>query len=205
MKNFQKFLEKPQKGFTFIEAVVMIFVLLLAFGAVVGFLTIGYQTQSYGREQTQAIEEVKRGIETMVKEIREARTGDDGSYLIEKAADYEFIFYSNIDNDSAVERVRYFLEGSNFKKGVIKPEGSPLRYPSTKEEIKIISSHVINQPPIFRYFDGNNQELPAPSRLKDTKLMKVYLVINVDPNNPPNDFVLESDVQIRNLKTNLGD
>jgi hypothetical protein len=64
---------------------------------------------------------------------------------------------------------------------------------------------VINQPPIFRYFDGNNQELPAPSRLKDTKLMKVYLVINVDPNKPPVDFVLESNVQIRNLKTNLGD
>jgi hypothetical protein len=125
--------------------------------------------------------------------------------LIEKAADYEFIFYSNIDNDSAVERVRYFLEGSNFKKGVIKPEGTPLRYPLTKEKIKIISSHVINQPPIFRYFDGNNQELPAPSRLKDTKLMKVYLVINVDPNKPPVDFVLESNVQIRNLKTNLGD
>jgi hypothetical protein len=75
----------------------------------------------------------------------------------------------------------------------------------TKEKIKIISTHVINQPPIFRYFDGNNQELPAPSRLKDTKLMKVYLVINVDPNKPPVDFVLESNVQIRNLKTNLGD
>ncbi len=30
--------------------------------------------------------------------------------------------------------------------------------------------------------------------------MKVYLVVNVDPNRPPQDFELESFVQLRNLK-----
>jgi hypothetical protein len=34
-------------------------------------------------------------------------------------------------------------------------------------------------------------------------MMKLRLAINVDPTRPPDDFVLESEVQIRNLKTNL--
>jgi len=33
--------------------------------------------------------------------------------------------------------------------------------------------------------------------------MHVFLKINVDPSRPPDDFDLESDTQIRNLKTNL--
>ena len=139
----------------------------------------------------------------MVKEIREARGGDDGSYIIEKADDFEFIFYSDIDKDELTERVRYFIEGTDFKKEVIKPQGFPINYPEENKKSFILSQYVRNQPPIFRYFDGLGVELSPPARLKDTKLMRVYLVINVDPARPPQNYELTSDVQIRNLKTNL--
>ena len=45
-----------------------------------------------------------------------------------------------------------------------------------------------------------NEITSVPARLVDTKLMKVYLVVNVNPNRPPNEFELESFVQLRNLK-----
>jgi len=45
----------------------------------------------------------------MTKELREARMGDDGSYIIEKAEDYEIVFYSDIDKDGDTEKVRYFV------------------------------------------------------------------------------------------------
>jgi len=193
-----------KKGFTLIETLVAIAVFVLAMGAVTGFIVTAYRTQSYTWQQSQTIGEARRGVETMVKEIREARFGDDGSYIIEKADDHEFIFYSDIDKDAATERVRYFVEGKDFKKGVVEPIGFPIAYPQETEKISILSQYVRNQPPIFRYFDGDQQELlPTPARLKDTKLMRVYLVINVDPNRPPQDFELTSDVQLRNLKTNL--
>ena len=58
-----------------------------------------------------------------------------------------------------------------------------------------------NVPPIFRYLDGNGNELTElPTRLKDTKVMEVYLIINIDPTRPPQDFELKSAVQLRNLK-----
>jgi len=88
-----------------------------------------------------------------------------------------------------------------FKKGVIKPVGSPPTYPSDQEKISILTSYVRNVPPIFEYFDSQGNKITEyPARLVDTKLMKVYLVVNVDPNRPPQDFELESSVQLRNLK-----
>ena len=89
-----------------------------------------------------------------------------------------------------------------FKKGVINPVGDPPTYPSDEEEISILTSYVRNVPPIFEYFDQNGNKIEDyPARLVDTKLMKVFLVINVDFNRPPQDFELESSVQLRNLKT----
>jgi prepilin-type N-terminal cleavage/methylation domain-containing protein len=192
-----------KNGFTLIEAIIAILIFSLGVGAILNLALNLYRTHTFAFQQSLAISEAKKGIETMVKEIREAREGDDGSYIIERADDYEFIFFSDIDDDGATERVRYFLDGTDFKKGVIKPEGWPTKYPSENERITIITSHVVNLPPIFHYYDGEGNELPAPARLKDTKLMKVYLVVNIDPQRAPQDFTLESYVQLRNLKTNL--
>lgn len=192
------------KGITLIETIITIVIFSLIMGVVSGFVIMGYRTQGYTWQQSQAIDEARKGIEIMVKEIREAREGDDGSYIIEKAQDYEFIFYSDIDKDQAVERVRYFIDGTDFKKGVTEPTGWPVSYLPANEDIYVLSQYVRNQPPIFHYYDGDDNEIIGlPARLKDTKLMKLYLVINVNPNRPPQDFVLESAVQIRNLKTNL--
>jgi len=192
------------RAFTLIETLVTIVIFALIMGAMTGAVVMLYRTQGYTWQQSQAIDEARKGIETMVKEIREAKEGEDGSYIIEEAQDYEFIFYSDIDKDQAVERVRYFVDGVDFKKGVTDPTGWPVSYPSENEDIYVLSQYVRNQPPIFHYYDGDDNEIvELPARMKDTKLMKLYLVINVNPNRPPQDFVLESAVQIRNLKTNL--
>jgi len=192
------------RGFTLIETIMTIVILVLIIGIISAAVVMLYRTQSYSFQQSTAINEARRGVETMVKEIREARPGDDGSYIIEIAQDYEFIFYSDIDKDVAMERVRYFIEGTNLKKGVTEPSGWPVSYPLGDEKVFTLSEYVRNQPPIFHYYGGDGQEITElPARLKDTKLMKVYLVINVNSNRPPQDYILESAVQIRNLKTNL--
>jgi len=324
--------EKRQKGFTLIESLVTIVVIALLMGATAGFIVISYKTYGYTWHQSLAIGDAQRGIDIMVREIREAQYGDDGSFPIEKAEDKEFIFYSDIDKDGATERVRYFLgtvgsssqvkecvtysdggscvvnfsnfltgtltsaeitvsvegdfgwsqeyadiyvdgsdegaicrngcsdcaanwEGdtvidvtsdaaddnlqieldsnyrvdgicdwidpnhsmkvkvtlswtedlpsgdSEFKRGVTNPTGSPIQYPTDQEEISIISSYVRNSPPIFKYYDDDgNQILSYPSRLIDTKLIKLFLVIDVNPQTSPTSFELESSVQLRNLK-----
>jgi len=192
------------KGITLVETLVTIAIFALMMGVVIGFIFMAYRSQDFTLKQSWAVSQARKGITTMVREIREARPGDDGAYIIELAQDYEFVFYSDIDKDEAIERVRYFIEGTDFKKGVIEPVGWPIEYPSETEEIFVLSQHVRNLPPIFHYYDGDGQEITdLPARPKDTKMMGVYLVINENPARAPQDFELESHVQIRNLKTNL--
>lgn len=320
------------KGFTIIETLVTIVIFTIAFGAVSGFIIMAYRTHGYTWQQSVAIDEACKGIEIMVKEIREARSGDDGSYPIERADDKEFVFYSDIDKDGGTERVRYFLGtvnegslsdkcytnitggfcsvtfsnfltgdlisaevrvtangdfnrtneyatikadgielieklcrtgctpqcpsswqglrtfniteqardgtiifeadasdgvnrfcdwdgtthkmkikfelswteefwGTEFKKGIINPIGFPVQYPFDQEVTSILSSYVRNTPPIFEYYDVEGNKIEEyPSRLGDTKLMKVLLIIDVNPDRLPLPFELESSVQLRNLK-----
>lgn len=189
--------------------VVSLGVSALAIGLITGIIYYFYRSQSYSLQQSAAINSARKGIETMTKEIREAQNGDDGSYALELAGDDEFIFYSDIDEDSSVERVHYFLENNTLKKGVIEPTTYPVSYPVSHEIISTLSEYVRNTTPIFKYFNGDypadtiNNPLPTPTRLQETKLMHVYLEINVDISRAPSDFELESDVQIRNLKQNL--
>jgi len=184
------------RGFTLIETIVVIVIFTLALGTVFGLIVMAYRVQGYTWQQSQAIEEARRGVETMVKEIREARTGEDGSYTINKTEDKEKVrYFIEGDPDS--------LEGALFKKGVINPVGIPATYPTSSEVVTTLAKYIRNSPPIFRYFDENGNELPSPARRKDTTLMQVYLIINVDRNRAPQNFELKSDVQIRNLKRNL--
>jgi len=201
-----------ERGFSLIETIVLIFVFAIVMAALNTFIIRTYRLYNYNFQQVAAINEARRGIETMVKEIRKARHGDDGAYPISQAGDFNFIFYGDVDGiASTTERVRYFLDGKNFKKGVIKPTGDPPQYVLSGETITILSAYVQNgtSSPVFKYYNGDwpgdtiNNPLPTLTRLTDTKLMHVYLKINFDPARPPDDFILESDTQIRNLKTNL--
>ena len=327
-------MKNTKNGFTLIEMLVTIAIFVVAMGAVTVLIIMLYKAQSYNLEQSQAIEEAKKGIGIMVKELREAKNGDDGSYVLEKAEDYEVVFYSDIDKDGDTEKIRYFiyesqsstkecssyiqggscqinyndfttgslesaeaeicvkgdLNGGNeyielfadsnnlgrscdggscdqcpsswqgcqkfdvlsysedgsvsfeadgssavgswgggfcgsdnhafkarvnlswteqatglnatLKKGIINPTSNPIEYPQDQEKIKNISQYVNNNLPVFRYFDGEGNELPAPARLEDTKLIKLNLTINVNPQKAPSDFELENEVHLRNLKTN---
>lgn len=188
------------RGFTLIETIVVIFVFTLIMGAVSGLIVMGYRVHGYTWEQSQAIDEARKGIEIMVKEIRESQSAENGAYSIEEAQDFQFVFYSDIDKDREIEKVRYFLENGELKKGVVQSAGWPPVYSTSTEDVITISSYVVNLPPIFRYFDAQGNELPAPARKKDTKLIRVYLVINVNPNTPPQNMELVTEVLLRNLK-----
>ncbi|MEA3344141.1 MAG: type II secretion system protein [Patescibacteria group bacterium] len=220
------------KGFTLIESFIAVIVFALAMGTISTLVIMVYRTQDYAWQQSRSIEDAEIGVETMVKEIREAMIGDDGSYIIEKADDNEFIFYSDIDKDKETERVRYYIDGNNFQKEVIKPIACcPIEYIKDKDDPAytgktIILSHNIRNDVsdpsqyIFKYYDEDwmgqvfcdanpaeesciNNPLPTPTRLKNTRLMSVFLIINFDPEEIPKGYELMSGVQIRNLKKNL--
>src|SRR3989339_808737 len=105
-----------QAGLTLVEILVSVGIFLIITTLVWLFIKQSYFFQSFALEQTTSINEAQRGVETIVKELREAAPADTGAYAIERADNFELIFFSDYDRDIAVERVRYFLVGSEIKK-----------------------------------------------------------------------------------------
>jgi len=172
------------------------------------FMRQAWQMQTFISEQSQAISEAQEGAELFTKELRESTAADTGAYSIVQAEENSLTFYSDIDADIATERVHYFLDGTNFIRGVLEPSGDPLTYSGTETET-IISASVVNDSdtPIFTYYDENypstTTPLTYPADVTSITLAKIDLEVNVNPERVPDTFTLETFVQLRNLKDNL--
>jgi len=201
-----------QRGFTLIETLVVLGIFILALGAVSSFIIYAYQAKGFSLAQALAIDSARNGVNKLTKELREAIQSDSGTYLLESGEDFEIIFYSDIDKDDQVERVRYFLEEEELKKGVINHSGEPIDY-SGPEEKKIISKYVKNtsSTPLFYFYDqtyaGKETDLPLATPvpgdiLDEITLIGIKIAVDVNPDRAPRVLEIESKVQLRNTKQN---
>jgi len=146
----------------------------------------------------------------MVRDIREARMGDDGSWPIVDASDNSFTFYSDVTNDGRSDKVRYFLNGTTLRRGVIQPTAVPVTYPAATETFTDIATSVdTSAGAIFTYYNGDwpadhiNNPLTVSDRLLNTRYVNVHIRINTSSNFAAAPFELTSGVTIRSMKTNL--
>ena len=192
------------KAMTLLEAIVVIGIFSIISIALSLWIVDFYRVYGYTFEQAQTVMKAEKAIATMVREIREATTAQDGSYILATTTDYAFSFYSDIDRDNLVELVNYYIEDSKFIRSVVDPiPGPPADYANGTTTRKVEASYVINGPSIFKYYDKNGDELlTTPIRRKDTEMMQVDIIINTNPSKI-NNYELKSDVQLRNLKSNI--
>lgn len=198
-----------QKGFTIIEVLVSLAIFLLLLGVFTNFVIQSYRLQTYDVEQGEAVRQGRAGVEKMVKELREVTSADDGSYAIVagSALSDSITFYSDVDLDQSTERIRYFLQDNQLKRGVIEPGNPPLLYDPAAEQISTVASFVHNNDAnLFTYYndqypaDTTDNPLTSPVDVTDITLVRVELVINVTPERAPLDFHQISLAQLRNLK-----
>lgn len=209
MKNYKDDTNISQSGFTLIEVLMVAAITVVLAGGLLSLQYIMGQTQIQVLRNYTSVEEANNGITTLVRELRNLQVAETGAYPLERALDFEMIFYSDYDFDGRIERVRYYLNGTEFTRGIIEPTGFPVTYPSANEKIKTVSTNVKNgTTPIFYYYNGDwpadtvRNPLDTPTRLSETKLMKVHLVINPTTDSK-HDFVIDSYSQLRALKQNL--
>lgn len=198
---------KKNKGFTLLEVLVVVAIIGILSVVILDFFQESYLLQDYIYEQSKAISEAEKGTNNLVKELREAVDSDDGAYALELADEQEVIFYSNIDGDENIERVRYFIDDNQLKKGIIEPTGNPAEY-TGDESIQTIASNFTDLgDPIFYYYGEDypvdDTPLSYPADVTSVTITTITLNVNVDPDSIPNTYTLESAVQIRNFKTNL--
>lgn len=202
------FKKNSQSGISVVEIIIAIFIFSLIGLAAVSFQLDVFSLNRISGDNIVAQEDARRVLKILSKEIRSMSPSSLGAYPILQAGTSSLIFYTNIDNDSLQERVRYFLTDNTLKKGTIKPVGNPLVYDEDNEKITEIVHNVISTTtPIFSYYDTNYDGLsPALIQPVDSllvRLIKIDLIIDDDPSKLPATLYMTTQVSIRNLKDNL--
>lgn len=194
-------------GMTLIEMLVALFVMTTAMGGFTILFLKSYRMNSFILETGAASAAASRGVERIVADLRKVRQGDDGSYPIVSGNNSEMTVFIDIDNDGKTERVRYFLQSGLLKRGVVEPSTSqPVNYSAT-ETVTTVVSYVANEStePVFFYYNDDypgdtvNNPLSTPIAVQDARLVKVRLIININPNKAPEETSIESIAEFRNL------
>lgn len=189
---------------TFIEAMVWIALLTSAMLAIASTVLYFYRTNSYALEQSTAVTSAQRGLDSVVRTIREAAYSSQGAFPIVSVAPDNFVFYADIDEDPLIERVHYYLSGTTLMRGVLNPTGDPPDYVGV-ETTDTVADYVRNASfgtttPTFRYFDALGAEIASStSAYTAVRFVKVTLAINVNTATLPNQLSLYSSAALRNL------
>ncbi len=199
-----------QFGFTLVE-VLTVTIIIAALGLVIFSLQSTVKNTQFNIWSNYlSVEDSNNIIQTLARELRTAKSADNGAYLLEAAEDQMIIFYSDIDFDGQAEKVRYQLSGNVLTKGITKPSGSPISYLPENEKNKILSTLVQNgQNPVFYYYNGDwpedqdNNPLTLNSRIAETRLIKISLSFNTQENKLNKNFDIQAFAQLRMLKDNL--
>jgi type II secretory pathway pseudopilin PulG len=194
-----------QKGYSMLELVVVLSIFIILVFIATDFIIQGLRSNAFAYEQDTAVQNARRVADSLVKEVRKCSQAENGFYLLDTVNIQSFAFYSDIDADDKTEKVRYFLDNTTFKKGVIKATGSPIAYPIGNESITTIANYMNNgSSTIFEYYDKNGVKLIDPtSSIRAIRMIRLNMKINVNPNRAPDDYFVRANIQLRNLKDNL--
>lgn len=203
------YLGNTRRGFTLLEILVVLSIMSIILVVLLRFSATGYHFSREIRSQQQAVENARIQLKRISKAIRETRFADTGAYPLVDMQPDRIIFYSDVDADSTVERIRYELNQTDLERGVTEPTSDPLIYDvENNEQVSVVAKSIRNgYDPIFTYYNG---DYPAdttpltPIDLTEVKYVQFRLLIDVDPEADPAVVDVRSQVQLRNLKTNLG-
>lgn len=197
-----------KRGFTLVEALVALAMFSLISLAVGWFVIQSLRSNDVIWEQLKTQNDGRAVVEQFVDDVRRAEPSSIGSYPIEDATTSTFTFFANIDSDIGRERIRFFLDGTDVKKGVIQPAGSPINYDGS-ETIVTIATDVVNLTKgadLFEYYDETypvtTTPLTVPDQLTDIRAVRIQLELEKDPNETPVPLHVEATASIRNLKSN---
>ncbi len=155
--------------------------------------TRGFNISREHTEQARITEDARVQMERLSDAIRDARsldlTGDGKATFpleiwLQNGEDYDIQFYTNFDEDDDIERVHYFLKGTELKLGMKDP------YDTEEEKVTIVAKSLRNisqGKPLFQYYAGDS-DVPLPTPISLAGLVgrvEISLVIDVNEAQTP--------------------
>jgi prepilin-type N-terminal cleavage/methylation domain-containing protein len=194
-----------ERGMTLLEILIAMAITAMCLGFVT-FFTVDISTFGVNlNDRLEGERELELALRIMLTEVRSMGPGENGAYPVALAASNSFTFFSDIDGDTLFEQVRYFVDGTTLKKGVIRPVGDdPPTYPVASESVSEIVHNLVPTSGMFRYFDeGYPPEigpLTQPVDVAFVRLIRVTGTSDKDTTRPPSPITLSVEITVRNLR-----
>lgn len=195
-------------GFTILQLVIWIGIASMIAVAALNVQRSVWSLNRIASNSITAQADARKAFKIMSAEIRSLSPSSLGAYPIEAASSSSFTFFVDTDNDNIKERVRYYISGTNLRRGVIKPTGSPLTYNSGSEVSTTLVQYLNNgATPYFSYYDssytGSSAALSSPVTITAIRLVKVQLIIDKNSASAPVPITMSTQISLRNIKDNL--
>ncbi len=199
---------RSSAGFTLIETLFAASILVSVLLAALAFRSNLFSMDRMLQYSLNNQHEVRQALRVLSAELRSVSASSLGAYPLANAADTSLVVYRDLNGDGLKERIRYFLDGTTLKKGVVDPAGNPLTYDGIPEQVSELAHNLdAAAGPIFQYFDstydGTTAPLPPPIEVTRVRLIKVTLVVSPEPLRGSGGMTLTTQVSLRNLKGNL--
>lgn len=197
---------RRQAGLSLVETLVVLALFSILSIAIMNAVASFYRQNAYTIAQSYQVSEARRGVERMVRDLREMTYADNGAYPIIETSTSTIRFYSDIDRDDSVERVSYELDDTTLYKRIYNATGTPPTYDATPDTEETISEYVQNNPQdrvVFTYYNATGTEMAATGTVTDIRHVDVQLIVNIDPVRDPGEFMLRSSATLRNLKEDI--
>ena len=191
------------RGFTLVEAVVVVAITAVVGASLLSVIRNFYRANAYIFEATASVDSARRGLGTTLSAIREASYADDGNYPISAAATSSITFYSDIDSDGGIERVRVYTINGTLYRTIINASGNPPSYSGQTTSTTTIATYVRNgtSTPIFKYYDSQGVQLSTTSpSLSQIASVAATLMVDINPNRAPNVLTITGSATLRNLR-----
>jgi len=189
------------RGITILETVISIgmfaFVMIGLSSAILFF----YRTSGFVFQESTAITSAQQGIDRMIRVMREAAYSSTGAYPIVSLANNDIIFYADVDSDSSVERVHYYVSGTDLYQGIVNPTGDPASYAGT-EVTTSVAQYVRNISlglASFSYYNASGTLMTDLAQVGSVRFITANVAVDIDTNRSPTAITIRSSAALRNL------
>jgi len=130
------------------------------------YMAFGGMSSNYSKIEaaSEATSEAQRGLDTLVREIRQAQEIKDGGGAFEKATGSECFFYCDVDRDGVPERISYYVNASDLYRAVGK--ATTRVYPFTFIDgpaERVMNLGAMTSSVVFTYYSNSDPNTPMTS------------------------------------------
>lgn len=197
-----------RSGFSFIEILIVVAIASSLVFVVSSFTNNFNALENIVTQKLQSRSDIEQTLQILTSEIRSAGPSSAGAYAITSATSTALSFYSDIDKNGTLEKVRYVLGTSTIDKGITKPTGTPATYPTSSEVISSVVDHVVisTTTPLFTYYGTNYTGIEAPlastTDVTQIRVIRVRFYADINPGASPRPAYFSATINVRNLRSN---